>query len=94
MLSMANYEHLALLKQGMATWNAWREENPDIQPDLRGAELSNFPDLSGADLSGANLVHADLVGAELRGRTCEGRTCSMQTCARRTFSMQTCARRT
>jgi uncharacterized protein YjbI with pentapeptide repeats len=42
---MANDEHVALLKQGVAAWNAWREENPNIQPDLSGAKLS------GANLS-------------------------------------------
>ena len=33
---MANDEHVALLKQGVAAWNAWLKENPDIP---RGAEL-------------------------------------------------------
>lgn len=31
---MANDEQVALLKQGVAAWNAWRDENPDIDPDL------------------------------------------------------------
>jgi hypothetical protein len=31
---MANDEHVALLKQGVDAWNVWREENPDIRPDL------------------------------------------------------------
>ena len=31
---MANEEHVALLKQGVEVWNKWREENPDIKPDL------------------------------------------------------------
>jgi uncharacterized protein YjbI with pentapeptide repeats len=43
----------------VAAWNAWRDRNPDIVPDLRRA------DLSGADLSRANLVGADLRGANL-----------------------------
>ena len=38
---MANDEHVALLKQGVAAWNAWRDENPDIRPDLSGADLSS-----------------------------------------------------
>jgi hypothetical protein len=38
---MANNEHVALLKQGVDAWNKWRDENPDIPPDLSGADLSN-----------------------------------------------------
>jgi hypothetical protein len=56
---MANDEHVTLLKQGVAAWNAWREKNPDIRPDLSEAILG------GADLSGANLFMADLSGAIL-----------------------------
>jgi uncharacterized protein YjbI with pentapeptide repeats len=37
---MANDEHVAILKRGVAAWNAWRNENPDICPDLRGADLT------------------------------------------------------
>jgi hypothetical protein len=57
---MANDGHVAMLKKGVAAWNAWREENPDIRPDLSGA------DLSGADLREANLREADLRQADLR----------------------------
>jgi len=32
---MTNQEHLDILKQGVDTWNQWRQEHPDIQPDLR-----------------------------------------------------------
>jgi TIR domain/Pentapeptide repeats (8 copies) len=56
---MANEEHLARLKQGVAAWNAWRAENPTIQPDLTGANLTE------ADLTGANLHEADLTEANL-----------------------------
>jgi uncharacterized protein YjbI with pentapeptide repeats len=57
---MANDEHLARLKQGVAAWNVWRDKNPNISPDLTGA------DLSGANLGGANLRRAELSGANLR----------------------------
>jgi uncharacterized protein YjbI with pentapeptide repeats len=57
---MANDEHVALLKKGVATWDAWRKENPNIRPDLRKANLS------GANLGGANLSGAKLQGANLR----------------------------
>jgi hypothetical protein len=56
---MANDEHVALLKQGVAAWNAWRDENPDIYPNLREANLND------ANLDGANLTEADLDGANL-----------------------------
>ena len=36
---MANEEHLARLKQGVAAWNQWRRAHPEIQPDLDGAPL-------------------------------------------------------
>ena len=28
---MANDEHVALLKQGVEAWSAWRDENPHIR---------------------------------------------------------------
>jgi hypothetical protein len=70
---MANDEHVALLKQGVAAWNKWRYENPDIRPDLLGAALitANLfeANLSGADLDGANLHGAHLNGADLQVAT-------------------------
>ena len=36
---MANEEHLKILRQGMEAWNKWGEENPEIRPDLIGANL-------------------------------------------------------
>jgi uncharacterized protein YjbI with pentapeptide repeats len=66
---MANDEHVAILKKGVAAWNAWREENPSTEdpplwflpsgPNLSGADLSE------ADLGGANLSEANLSGARL-----------------------------
>jgi len=78
---MANEEHVALLKQGWEVWNKWREENHDIVPDLRRADLRGAnlnrailyrailanADLTGAILSSAILANADLTGAYLRG---------------------------
>ena len=57
---MANQEHLNKLKEGIVAWNQWRHEHPEIQIDLRGADLVL------ADLRGADLVLADLRGADLR----------------------------
>lgn len=63
---MANPEHLAILKQGVEAWNAWRRENQGIWPDLRRADLKGAK-LDGAKLTGVNLKGADLKGADLRG---------------------------
>ncbi len=34
---MPNPEHMEIIKQGVAAWNKWREQHPDIRPDLRAA---------------------------------------------------------
>lgn len=71
---MANPEHIEILKQGVAIWNKWREANPNIKPDLKGATLSkedlrdvdfHETDLEKAELLWANLVGANFVGANL-----------------------------
>src|SRR5579859_3400258 len=61
--SMANQEHLDLLKQGVKVWNQWRQEHPDILPDLSGARLFRAS-LTGADLSATDFTGADLTGAD------------------------------
>jgi hypothetical protein len=66
-----NEEQLALLKQGVDGWNAWREEHRTTKvilarASLGKADLSNA-DLIGADLSGANLNDANLRAAHLIG---------------------------
>ncbi len=78
---MANPKHRKILEQGVEVWNRWREENPDLQPDLIKADLKgkifNAFDFSGANLREANLSaaylreadlsRADLSQADLRG---------------------------
>jgi hypothetical protein len=45
---MANSEHLAKLKEGVAAWNDWRKATTEIVSDSGGAHL--YPeDLGGAD---------------------------------------------
>lgn len=56
---MADEEHVALLKQGVDAWNAWRDENPDVSPDLSRTDLAR------ANLRKANLVRAKLYGSDL-----------------------------
>jgi len=68
---MANPEHVEILKQGVEVWNKWRMRNPDVKPDLSGANLSDallsWANLRGADLSRANLIGAVLFRANLSG---------------------------
>jgi uncharacterized protein YjbI with pentapeptide repeats len=61
---MANNDHVKLLEKGSGVWNAWREENPDIEPDLGAADLRRA-NLSGVKLYGANLSQAHLRGSNL-----------------------------
>ncbi|AOS83919.1 hypothetical protein BIU88_07000 [Chlorobaculum limnaeum] len=73
---MANPEHLAILKQGVEAWNKWREENPDIEPDLINADIWGMK-LCGINLHKANLWKAklhrtDLTGADLSEANLEG----------------------
>lgn len=74
---MENPDHLAVLKQGVAAWNQWRADNPDILPDLANAEPSKtnrteaeggtvtFPkgSLGVPPIAAANLRGANLSGA-------------------------------
>ena len=48
-----NQEHYDKLKEGVESCNEWREENPTIQPLLRGADLERAQ-LHSADLREAN----------------------------------------
>ncbi len=61
---MANPEHLKILKQGVAVWNRWREDNPEIEADLQHAGLEGA-DLEGVSLKGVNLGFARLITADL-----------------------------
>lgn len=79
---MAIEEHFDKLRQGAKVWNKWREENPEVQLDFRGANLSrkSFSDVHARaailglslptglfPLIGANLSKTDLREANLRG---------------------------
>lgn len=58
---MTDKTHLAVLKQGVGTWNEWRAAHADTRPELADAHLC------GLDLVNANLADADLRKADLRG---------------------------
>jgi uncharacterized protein YjbI with pentapeptide repeats len=84
---MANDEHVRLLlKEGVAAWNVWRDENPNLRPDLSDEYLSEEnlreanlreTNLRGAilretNLGGAKLIQANLRGADLQGANLSG----------------------
>jgi hypothetical protein len=73
---MANDDHVAMLKKGVAAWNAWREVNPNIHPDLRFAPVRSAS-LRFAPLSSDALLRSALMrSAPLRfvvGRRSSGR---------------------
>ncbi len=64
--SMANPEHLEILKLGVAKWNEWRKTNFPNSPDLREVDLHDA-DLTDADLRDTDLRNADLREANLSG---------------------------
>jgi hypothetical protein len=68
---MANQEQLEILKQGVETWNRWREGRLVTTNDLSEADLSGA-NLRGAYLSIVNLKRADLNGADLRKANLQG----------------------
>jgi len=57
---MPNAQHFEIVQQGVEAWNNWREENPEIEPDLSEFDLSNMK------LNSANLNDTDLRRSELR----------------------------
>ena len=66
-----NQEKIVELLTNIKNFNQWREEQPDSDINLSGADLSGADlrgaKLSWADLRGAKLSWADLSGADLRG---------------------------
>jgi TIR domain/Pentapeptide repeats (8 copies) len=57
--TMPNRKHLAKLKEGVETWNTWRNKSRRITPNLVWADLIE------ADLTKADLTRTLLVGATL-----------------------------
>lgn len=52
-------KHKRILDQGVDAWNDWRNQHPEIKPNLIAVQLSE------ADLANANLENAKLIGADL-----------------------------
>ncbi|MDJ0597167.1 MAG: pentapeptide repeat-containing protein, partial [Pleurocapsa sp. MO_226.B13] len=53
-----NKRHLSMLKKGVRAWNSWRNNNPDVIPQLSGITLKKgeFDNLDGYNLDRANLA--------------------------------------
>ena len=60
---MANPRHVKLATSGPDAVDNWRENNPETQLDLEGA------DLTGVNLAGTKIRDANLKGANLRYAT-------------------------
>jgi uncharacterized protein YjbI with pentapeptide repeats len=64
---MANPQHLAQLKKGVAAWNAWRRSRPKVTPDLTGADLTGIAldraDFTESDVEKTIFARATLSGA-------------------------------
>ena len=62
---MAIAEHVEIFKKGSQVWNAWRDENPNLSPDLSDidfekdvhtyTEMYDMPEFTGYNLSRMNL---------------------------------------
>lgn len=62
---MAVAEHVEIFKKGPQAWNAWRDENPDVRPDLSDIDFEkdvhtyqstyDMPEFAGYNLSYMNL---------------------------------------
>ena len=73
---MAKDEHLAIIKKSVSEWNAWRQKELTVYPDLSGvnfgaAKLNEvdfaYVDLSQASFDGGQLSRAECFHAKLHG---------------------------
>jgi len=70
---MANHKHVEIISRGVAAWNQWRKQDPDIKPNLSGvnlfqAKLANA-NMRQTDLKKTDLREADLTGADVAAST-------------------------
>lgn len=87
--TMANPEHLEILKQGVEVWNEWRIGYPEIQPDLNQAKLDNAEfsniNLSNTSLFSAGLYASNFNGANFNGAKLRGSDATFATFIEATF---------
>jgi TIR domain/Pentapeptide repeats (8 copies) len=95
--TMANPLHLKKLDKDVNAWNTWRNEHPDIFPDLSHADLSNkvlscinfhHTNLDNANVQNTKLDRASLVSASFSQANLSGATLR-HTNLRKTFFQET-----
>lgn len=93
---MADEEQLAILRQGVDTWNKWRKRNTNTLIDLTEADFQqrdlegvNFREahLFKANLAKANLIGADLFLADLTGANLQNADLSNASLVETTFTV-------
>ncbi|HEU0016952.1 MAG TPA: pentapeptide repeat-containing protein, partial [Methyloceanibacter sp.] len=73
LLVSADAEHVEMLRRGPRSWNAWREQNPTIMPNLTGLRLSASERQTGIMNGGPiNLASVRVRRAYLRFATLSG----------------------
>ena len=82
---MSNAEHLQSIKKGVDSWNEWREQNPDIVPDLSKADLRGL-NLQNINLKNANLKETKLNFSNLSGANLD--SANMEKCKLQEASLQ------
>jgi len=68
---MGEISQLHILKQGADAWNRWREDHPDIIPELADVNLEGHG-LRGYNFRGAKFFRVLMQGADLRDADFEG----------------------
>jgi uncharacterized protein YjbI with pentapeptide repeats len=94
-------EHLAKLQEGVAAWNAWRKENPEIRPDLKGLDFTDpvfrstslwIKDGQRVSILGIDLSHTLCLNANFSGANCRNANFSDAMCDQANFSDAYCYR--
>jgi len=66
---------LKILEQGVAVWNEWRKNNPNVEIDLSNVQFSLLKlrdiDLKYSNLKNSSFLYSDLTGANLESDRCK-----------------------
>ena len=91
---MPNQEHLKILEAGPDAWNKWRDENPNIRPDLSQMNFmnKNFNGFNfektifnGSHLPGVNFENINLMGALFQACNLQGANFKKTSCVGASF---------